>query len=199
MPLDCILCLHSLAPGSISFPCGHVFCGTCADLVKEHGVPPFTDEVFCPACRTAFPDTRHYPALRNLECTADLDRVDHLPPRLKYNPLSFVEDEDLGPPTSDSPIFADLTRIEARKKELEERKASVARRLVVLRNLKEESEEVRKRLGYCSATPRGWQWVLQPAQAVIIKMTRVFVAYTWRFWLPVVLILPFIFSKLNSA
>ncbi|KAG9224135.1 hypothetical protein CCMSSC00406_0006803 [Pleurotus cornucopiae] len=143
-----------------------------ADGEGEHGVPPFTDEVFCPACRTAFPDTRHYPALRNLECTADLDRVDHLPPRLKYNPLSFVEDEDLGPPTSDSPIFADLARIEARKKELEERKASVARRLVVLRNLKEESEEVRKRLGYCSATPRGWQWVLQPAQAVIIKMTR---------------------------
>ncbi|KAF7431012.1 hypothetical protein PC9H_006727 [Pleurotus ostreatus] len=145
---------------------------TCADLVKEHGVPPFTDEVFCPACRTVFPDTRHYPALRNLECTADLDRVDHLPPRLKYNPLSFVEDEDLGPPTSDSPIFADLARIEARKKGLEECKASIARRLVVLRNLKEESEEVRKRLGYSSATPRGWQWVLQPAQAVIIEMTR---------------------------
>lgn len=111
--------------------------------MKEHGVPPFTDEVFCPACRTVFPgafngfryhamsltanrifsDTRHYSALRNLESTADLGRVDHLPPRLKYDPISFAGDEDLGPPTSDTPIFADLARIVARMKELEERKS----------------------------------------------------------------------------
>ncbi len=117
-------------------------------------------------------DTRHYPALRNLESAADLGRVDHLPPRLKYDPLSFVEDEDLGPPTSDSPIFADLARIEARMKELEERKASVTKRLAILLNLKEESGEIRRQLGYSSVTPRGWQWVLEPAQAVIIETIR---------------------------